>query len=40
MTITGDEANTGAITIIEGIGTITTKETGIGAAAGRQGQYH
>jgi hypothetical protein len=40
MTITGEEAGTGGITIIEGIGTITTKETGTGAAAGRPGQYH
>ena len=32
MTITGDGTGTGGITIIEGIGTITTKETGTGTA--------
>jgi hypothetical protein len=40
MTITGVEAGTGEITIIEGIGTIATKETGTGAAAGRLRQFH
>ena len=40
MAITGEEVGTGGITIIEGIGTITTIETGTGTAAGRPRRFY